>query len=74
MVLCDDLEGVGWEYGGRKAREGGDYVQLQLYHTVVEQKTTQHCKAIILQLKIKFKNRRIIALQYCVSFCCDHTF
>ena len=23
-MLCDDLEGVGWGYGERKAQEGGD--------------------------------------------------
>ena len=51
-VLCDDLEG--WDgvgIGGRFKREG-TYVYLWLIRMVVEQKPTQHGKAIILQLKI----------------------
>ena len=43
---------MGWE--GRLKREG-TYVYLWLIHTVVWQKPTQYCKAIILQLKTKFK-------------------
>ena len=31
------------------------YVYIQLIHIVVQQKLTQHCKAIILQLKISLK-------------------
>ena len=42
---------MGREGGGIK-REG-IYVYLNLIHVVVQQKLTQHCKAIILQLKIK---------------------
>ena len=49
--FVDNLEG--WEReGGREAQEGGDmgiYVYIQLIHFVVQQKLTQHCKAIILQ-------------------------
>ena len=42
---------MGWE-GEREAHEGGDiYVYLWLIHTVVWQKPTQHCKAMILQFK-----------------------
>ena len=42
---------------GRVEREaqGGTYVYLQLIHIVVQQKPTQHCKAIILQLKQQIK-------------------
>ena len=47
--------GVGWE-GGRLQREGM-YVYTQLIHTVVQKELTQHCKAIILQLKIEKKKR-----------------
>ena len=50
-MLCDDLEEWGRE-GGREAQEGGDmeiYVYIELIHFVVQQKLTQHCKAIILQ-------------------------
>ena len=53
MVFCDDLEGwmVGG-VGGRLQREG-IYVYIELIHFVVQQKLTQHCKAIILQFKKK---------------------
>ena len=50
-MLCDNLEGWDRE-DGREAQEEGDmgiYVYLQLIHFVVQQKLTQHCKAIILQ-------------------------
>ena len=39
---------------GRFEKEG-TYVYLWLIHVVVWQKPTQHCKAIILQLKINLK-------------------
>ena len=42
--------------GGRLTREG-IHVYLQLIHAVVQQKLTQHCKAIILQLKKKKKRK-----------------
>ena len=42
-VLCDDIEG--WEGGKREVI----YVHIQLIHVVVQQKLTQHCKAITLQ-------------------------
>ena len=48
-MLCDDQAG-GLGVGGRPEREGM-YVHLQLIHFVVQQKLTQHCKAVILQLK-----------------------
>ena len=42
----------GWDReGGRDMQEGGDmgmYVYVQLIHFVIQQKLTQHCKAIIL--------------------------
>ena len=40
--------------GGRLRRKG-IYVYLQLIHIVVQQKPTQHCRAIIFQLKIHLK-------------------
>ena len=46
--LCDDLDG--WDAGrvtGRLNREE-IHVYLELIHTVVQQKPTQHCKPIIL--------------------------
>ena len=48
---CDGIEGWDRE-GGREAQEGGDmgiYIYIQLIHFVVQQKLTEHCKAIILQ-------------------------
>ena len=41
--------------GGRFQREG-IYVYIELTHFIVQQKLTQHCKAIILQLKKKIKD------------------
>ena len=50
-MLCDDLEG--WDREGRReTQEGGDmgiYVYIQLIHFILQQKLTQHCKAIIPQ-------------------------
>ena len=39
---------------GRRLKREGIYVYLALIH-VEQQKPTQHCKAIILQLEINFK-------------------
>ena len=47
------------EVGGRFKREG-TYVYLWLIHVDVWQKPTQHCKAIIRQLKIKRKKRECL--------------
>ena len=41
---------IGVGMGGRFKREG-IYVYIQLIHFIVQQKLTQHCKAIILPLK-----------------------
>ena len=40
---------------GGKFRREETYVYLRLIHADVWQKPTQHCKAIVLQLKINFK-------------------
>ena len=51
MHICDHLEGWGRE-GGTETKEGGDMgicVYVELTHFVIQQKLTQHCKAIILQ-------------------------
>ena len=37
----------------RHSRREGIYVDIGLIHFVVQQKPTQHCKAIMLQLKKK---------------------
>ena len=44
---------MGWEVAGKFKKEG-TYVYLWLTHADVWQKSTQHCKAIVLQLKIYF--------------------
>ena len=50
--ICNNLGGeMGWEVEGRLKREGTN-VSLWLIHVDVWQKSTQYCKAIILQLKI----------------------
>ena len=52
--LCDSLEGwggVAWEAGGRLTREG-TYLHRRLIHVDPGQKSSQYCKAIILQLTI----------------------
>lgn len=36
-------------------------IYSQLTHTVVQQKQTQHCKAITLQVKINFKKAQLLA-------------
>ena len=54
-MLCDGL--AGWDGGALvgDVEKEGIYVYLWLIHAVVWQKSTQHCKAIFLQLKINFK-------------------
>ena len=54
-MLCDDLEGWDGAWDGREVQEGGAYVYIWLIHVVVQQKLTWHSKAIILQLKLFFK-------------------
>ena len=51
-MLCDDLDGWDGVMGGGLKREG-IYVYIQLIHFVVQQKLTQHCNTIVLQLKKK---------------------
>ena len=43
--------------GGREVQEGGAYVHLWLIHVDEWQKSNQHCKAIILQLKRNKKQK-----------------
>ena len=54
LVLCDNLEG--WE-----VQEGWVLISI-----VVWQKPTQHCKAIILQLKIHLKNEQWFAAVFII--------
>ena len=53
-MLCDDTEG--WDGGGRRRVQEGQYVwshkaDIVHIHIVVQQKPIQDCKAIILQIK-----------------------
>ena len=50
-MLCDNLDGMGLGECEREAQEGG------VIYIVVQQKLTQYCKAIMLQLKNKFKKK-----------------
>ena len=45
------MGGMGWEVGGGFRKEG-IYAYLWLIHVDVWQKPTQHCNAIILQIKM----------------------
>ena len=45
-MLCDDPRGWMVVVGGRSKRER-IYVYIWLIHVIVQQKLTQHCKAII---------------------------
>ena len=52
--LCDDLEG-GMREGGRgPLKRDGITVNIWIIHVVVQQKPTQHCKAIIFQKKKRY--------------------
>ena len=54
-MVCDNLEewdGVG---GGREFKKEETCVYIWLFHVDVWQKLTQHCKTVILQLKINVK-------------------
>ena len=59
LVLCDNL--AEWNGVGGRFRREGTYVYLWLIHVDVWQKPTQHCKIIVLQLKI---NKFFIFLVY----------
>ena len=58
-MLCDDQDRMVGEWEGGLGRRGDMYIcvhthtRLQLVHIVVQEKLTQHCKAIISQLKNK---------------------
>ena len=61
-MLCDNLEGWDKVGGGREVQKGGDIYNLWLIHVDVWQKPTQHCKAIILQLKINVKKIHLLMI------------
>ena len=51
-MLCDDAEGWGV---GKKSKREGIYVYMQLIRFAVQQKLTQHCKAVTVQQQEKKK-------------------
>ena len=53
-IVCDNLEGWHGVGVGKRLKREGMYVYLWLIHVVIWHKPTQHCKAIILKLKINF--------------------
>ena len=54
-MLCDDLEGWDGSVGRGRLEREGICVHIELIHVVVQQRLMQHCNAIILQLKNKWK-------------------
>ena len=78
-MLCDHLEAWWWSGGrgmcvaGRLIRER-TFVYLWLVHIAVEQKSTQYCKKIILQLKMKKKLKVFLMFIKSVSQCLYHIF
>ena len=64
-VLCGNLDGLdGW--GAWELKMEGIYVYLWLIHVAIWQKPTQHCKAVILRLKINLKKERKNFLDFLV--------
>ena len=57
LSVYDEIEGRDEEQGERLIRKRV-YVYIWLIHIAVQKKPTQHCKAIILQLKINFKKNK----------------
>ena len=47
--------------GGEREFQGEGYIHLCLIHVDVWQKPTQHCKATILQVKLKKKKKKGIS-------------
>ena len=76
-MLCDELDG--WDGGGegRQSKREGMCVYIQLIHFIVQQKLTQHYKAIKPQ-KINLKkriaslgscgNKEVLIKGYCTNF------
>ena len=60
LVLCGNQEA--WDGGGGRLNREGICEYFWLIHVVVWQKPTQHCQAIILQLKIKINKLKITML------------
>ena len=52
--VCDNLEGWGGMEGGRGGSRGTGHMYSYGWF-ILRQKPVQHCKAIILRLKINFK-------------------
>ena len=56
-VLCKNLEVWDGREEGGMFKNQGTCINLWLIHVDVWHKSTRHCKIIILQLKIKWKNK-----------------
>ena len=52
--------------GGRLKREG-IYVYIQLIYFVVQQKLTQHCKAVVLQFFFFLNIGAVVRRKYCTN-------
>jgi len=50
-IICDNLKGWDGVGCGRRFKREGTYIYLWLIHVDVWTKSTQYCKAIILQFK-----------------------
>ena len=59
-MLCGDVGGCDGDGVGERSKWEGLCVYIQLIHFIVQQKLTQHCKAIILQLKNNCNNLSIV--------------
>ena len=62
--------------GKKEVQEGGDIVYLRMIHVGVWQKPIQHCRAIILQLKINIfflKRKCPFSEGILVGTSCDHS-
>ena len=80
-ITCDNLDGCDEMGDGWRFKREGARVYVWLSHVVIWQKPTQHCKAVILQLKTKFKKfsfcifflfcirEMIVKIQFCVGSC-----
>ena len=60
-VLCDDVDGWDGHGVGGRLKAGNICILIADSHCHKQQKPTQHCKAVILQLKINFKNKSLLS-------------
>ena len=58
LKTCEQFKITDKSRTRRKLKREETCVYLQLIHIVIQQRPTQHCKAIILQLNIYLKNNK----------------